>query len=381
MYSDHAPILAVLNSTPHHTNKPFRFENWWLREQEFQDIAKQSWQRSSTRDFSHKTKFLAADLRKWRKKPKNSDMLAQIETQILDQQTLHPSLQNHNLQQQLHNQHQDLLAKEAAYHIQHVKMTWPIEGDRNTSFFHLAIIKRNRKNKISYLMNPDGSHSTTPDQLAATVTNYFKTIFTTSFNPLNTAPPNHLPTPHSPDNSPSNNPSTEGLQGSNTQTEEGDDALHSNAMFRYTYSILDLKEIHDIITKMRNNVALGPDGLNAAFYKSAWSWAQHDIHKVVAIFYTHAVLPPDINKTFISLIPKKNNPTLPQDYRPICLCNVIYKIIVKSLANRVKHHLPNYVSHSQYAFIAHRHISSNIIITQEIIHSLNLKSWTSDAHP
>jgi hypothetical protein len=117
-------------------------------------------------------------------------------------------------------------------------------------------------------MNPDGSHSTTLDQLAATLTNYFKTIFTTSFNPLNTAPPNHLPTPHSPDNSPSNNPSTEGLQGSNTQTEEGDDALHNNAMFRYTYSIPDLKEIHDIITKMRNNAAPGPDGLNAAFYPS-----------------------------------------------------------------------------------------------------------------
>jgi hypothetical protein len=49
------------------------------------------------------------------------------------------------------------------------------------------------------------------------------------------------------------------------------------------------------------------------------------------------------------------------------------------LANRVKHHLPNCVSHSQSAFIAHRHISSNIIITQEIIHSFNLKSWTYDA--
>jgi hypothetical protein len=62
-------------------------------EHEYHEIAKQSWQRSSTRDYSQKTQFLAADLRKWRKKkPKNNDLLAQIEIQILDRQKLHPSV-------------------------------------------------------------------------------------------------------------------------------------------------------------------------------------------------------------------------------------------------------------------------------------------------
>jgi len=100
---------------------------------------------------------------------------------------------------------------------------------------------------------------------------------------------------------------------------------------------------------------------------------------VVKDFYTHAYLPTDFNQTFISLIPKKTNPVAPQDYRPISLCNVIYKIITKSLANRIKNHLPNYVCHSQSAFIANRHISSNIIITQKIIHSFNLTSWKDKA--
>jgi endonuclease/exonuclease/phosphatase family metal-dependent hydrolase len=79
LYSDHAPILEVLNSSQPRTNKPFRFENWWLMEQDFQDVAKQSWERSSTCIFSYKTKSLAAELRKWRrKKPKNTDLIAQI---------------------------------------------------------------------------------------------------------------------------------------------------------------------------------------------------------------------------------------------------------------------------------------------------------------
>jgi len=53
-------------------------------------------------------------------------------------------------------------------------------------------------------------------------------------------------------------------------------------------------------------------------------------------------------------------PIIPQDFRHISLCNVIYKIIVKSLADRLKHHLPNYIDHSQAAFIKNRHISANI---------------------
>jgi len=146
-----------------------------------------------------------------------------------------------------------------------------------------------------------------------------------------------------------------------------------------TYSTPDLNEIHDIIRNMRSNAAPGPDGLNAVFYKSAWNWANDDIYKVVKDFYTHAHLPADLNQTFIALIPKNNNPIIPQDYRPIGLCNVIYKIIAKSLANRIKNHLPNYVNQAQSAFIAHRHISSNIIITQEIIHSFNLKNWNTNA--
>jgi hypothetical protein len=155
--------------------------------------------------------------------------------------------------------------------------------------------------------------------------------------------------------------------------------LQQNAKFRYSYSTPDHNELHGIIKQMRSKAAPGPDGLNAAFYKAAWNWVKDDIYQVVKDFYTHAHLPTDINQTFISLIPKKNQPVIPQDYRPICLCYVIYKIIAKSLANRGKDHLPDYVSYAQTAFIAHRHISSNIIITQEIIHSFNLKTWDSQS--
>ena len=59
--------------------------------------------------------------------------------------------------------------------------------------------------------------------------------------------------------------------------------------------------------------------------------------------------------------------------------NVIYKIIAKCLANRLKPHLPDYVHPSQQAFIEGRRISNNIIIAQEITHSFALKTWKDSA--
>jgi hypothetical protein len=74
---------------------------------------------------------------------------------------------------------------------------------------------------------------------------------------------------------------------------------------------------------MRNNASPGPDGLNAAFYKSAWPWMKQDASNLVSQFYPSAHFSDDINKTFIALIPKKEQPLIPQDFRPISFCNVI----------------------------------------------------------
>lgn len=68
--------------------------------------------------------------------------------------------------------------------------------------------------------------------------------------------------------------------------------------------------------------------------------------------------------------PKTERPTRMTELRPICLCNVGYKIISKVLFQRLKRYLSGLISETHFAFVSGRLKSDNILIAQEIFHGL-----------
>lgn len=72
----------------------------------------------------------------------------------------------------------------------------------------------------------------------------------------------------------------------------------------------------------------------------------------------------------IVLNPKNDRPESIKQFRPISLCNVIYKLITKVLVNRLKHCIEKLVHPLQTSFVLGRQATDNIVIIQEIVHSI-----------
>jgi hypothetical protein len=114
--------------------------------------------------------------------------------------------------------------------------------------------------------------------------------------------------------------------------------------------------------------APGPDGFPAQFFQKHWNLCEGEVMRAVLRILRGEESPESINKTFIVRIPKVATPEELGQFLPIILCNVIYKIASKVLANRLKVILPEIISEEQSAFVPGRLITDNIITTYECLH-------------
>ena len=100
---------------------------------------------------------------------------------------------------------------------------------------------------------------------------------------------------------------------------------------------------------MHPTKAPGPDGLLVVFFQKHWnSVSEGVIATCLHILNDRGNIAP-LNHTYIALIPKIANPKTVMEYRPIILCNVIYRIIAKTIANMLKQILDHIISPTQSA--------------------------------
>ena len=108
--------------------------------------------------------------------------------------------------------------------------------------------------------------------------------------------------------------------------------------------------------------APGPYGMPPTFFQTYWSIVGDDVSSAVLNFLNNCSFLAEINHTFITLIPKVKCLEKIFEFRPISLCNVIYKLLSKVLANRLHGVLPSIISENQSAFQAGRLITDNILM-------------------
>lgn len=120
-------------------------------------------------------------------------------------------------------------------------------------------------------------------------------------------------------------------------------------------------EIEEALKNMNPTKALGPDRVHVMFYHRYWDIFRDYTARICLEILNQGKSMSEINNTIIALIPKIMNPTSMSSFRPISLCNVVYKIVVKSLANRTKRVLKDIISSNQVAFVPKRMILDNVI--------------------
>jgi len=141
-------------------------------------------------------------------------------------------------------------------------------------------------------------------------------------------------------------------------------------------------EVQQALSQMAPLNTLGRDGMSPIFYKSFWHIVGEDVTFVVLKALNTGCVLESLNTTFISLIPKIKNLNLfiyfiylfIFDFRPISLCNVIYKLIAKVVANHLKKFLAASIPNSQSAFLSGRLITDNILVAFETLHYLKRKT-------
>ncbi|GJY45302.1 RNA-directed DNA polymerase, eukaryota, reverse transcriptase zinc-binding domain protein [Tanacetum coccineum] len=137
--------------------------------------------------------------------------------------------------------------------------------------------------------------------------------------------------------------------------------------YNILYRTITPQEIKDAIWDCGGDKASGPNGFTFKFIKKHWEIIKDDIIAYVKEFENTTYIPRGCNSSFITLIPKIDDPLTIGEFRPISLIGCQYKIIAKILANRLSLVIPSVIGEVQMAYIKGRQIIDGPLIVDEII--------------
>jgi hypothetical protein len=138
-----------------------------------------------------------------------------------------------------------------------------------------------------------------------------------------------------------------------------------------------LEEVKDTINKMPKDKIRGPDGWTQELFQTFFYLMGEDLHKAIEESICKGFIPSALNANLFALIPKVSKPNSFHEFRPISLCNFVYKVISKIIASRMKYKLASFISFEQFGFLKERLIFDVVGITQECLHTVKTKKMSS----
>jgi hypothetical protein len=347
--SDHAPLILCCDAMKREgRRKPwFRYEANWALEEEGQQIITRAWQQNVPnhdpwKALDMRMKWCKEGLNLWQKeiKGRSRGVLTGLQNRIKFLQSREGPWNVEEIKN-LQGEMNLLMEKEDLRWKQQAKEEWLKNGDRNTKYYHACVNSRRQKKKIWTICDEAGQQWESLAGVEEAFVSYFTNLFTAG--PAGNMEPC--------------------LQHINQCV-----TLEMNTELMKEFR---REEINIALNQMAPLKAPGPDGFNACFFQTNWATIGDEVCSVVLNILNSGVMPSELNMTHIALIPKKKDPLCVSDFRPISLCNVLYKIVSKVLANRLKKILPYIISPTQSAFLPGRLITDNILAAFETLHTMH----------
>jgi hypothetical protein len=310
--SDHNPISIQFSPSPSsrpRSNRIFRFEEMWLSHPGCKETITSAWQtqKHGTAMFQvhDKLRTCRNSLRQWSRDSfgnvtselkKKTQMLREAESESMKGK-------GHAKAHALKREVNTLLNREECMWRQRSRKKWLRWGDKNTSFFHHSATQRRRRNLISEIQDNHGNCYNSEEDIARTFEDHFVSLFSSSH--------------------PTEFDSV--LSGVHRVVT---DEMNAELVREFT-----AEEVDTALKQMAPSTAPGPDGMSPLFYQSCWSLVGSDVSQAILSCLNSGSLLKAVNHTYITLIPKTQTPKKVSDFRPISLCNVIYKILSKVITN------------------------------------------------
>eukprot|EP00253_Pinus_taeda_P031502 PITA_31502 len=353
--SDHWPIALLWQRPGDKTKKPFRFEAFWLTHPTFKDFIKNTWasfippEGSKMYQLQQKLRFLKGNIKRWNRETFGNifDAQKELHKELKDihQEVINSGHTEATLDRERHitKQIDERRKQEEIYWRQKSRIQWLKEGERNTKFFHRTTVQRRMHNQIPFIVNHDWVKVEEHGQIEEVLLNHFQQVHREQEENRHRA-----------------------IGKITSNIPKLVTAQHNEILM----SPISAQEVDEAMGQLKEGKAPGPDGFTTTFFHALWDMIKGEVWQVVEESRAKRWLLPALNSTFITLIPKEENSITPEKFRPIALCNVLYKIISKVIANRLKPLLPMIISPKQSGYVEGRQIMDGIILTHEIIHSL-----------
>ena len=218
---------------------------------------------------------------------------------------------------------------------QQARMSWLRERDANSKYFHAIMSSRRCRNVISSIL-VDGNRVEGVSEVQEAVFNHFQQHF---------ASPN------------THRPRAENLRFQMLYYEEG-------VSLTMPFGVDEIKEV---VWDCESFKSPGPDGIHTGFIKDFWPELKDDILRFMTQFHRNGRLSKGINSTFIALIPKVDSLQSLNEFRPIALVGILYKILAKILANCLRKVMISVIAETQTTFVKDRQIMDGILIANEVV--------------